>query len=464
MEQTITDFLNTDYKSYARYVVESRAIPHFADGLKPSQRKALAAGIRFCSDRTMKVSALGGQVMAAMDYHHGDSSIQGAIIAMSQEFNCAMPYFDRVGQFGWLYDKTAGAPRYISVKLSGWSKLLLKDEAELHYNLHEDTGERIEPRYYLPILPMLLINGTNGIAVGYSTSFINRNPLEVALATREYIATGAVEDYKLAPFVNGHTGVWSYWNGQFEHCAPWSRKNSTVLRIEGLPINTTLEKYRGFLNILIDQGFIKRWSDLSSKGTTIFEVHMTQQALDKLIADNGVPGMFNLVYRLPQDNLTCIMPDNSIRRFDSPMQVVREFADFRIKFYSKRKKRLHKELQSRIAYLDSLIRFIDLVLAGAIDFRNITKLQLEQFCDTHQIDRSVINVAVYNLTADNRTKHCRALEALHHELAKLDKTTEQQMYLADLDEVIMHLRKFYKIEKVLNLKQEWLPRPEMPTE
>lgn len=459
-QQNISDFMNGEYKSYARYVAESRAIAQFADGLKPVQRKALAAAMRFCQDRTMKVSALAGKTIADFDYHHGDSSIQGAIVTMAQEFNCGMPWLDRSGQFGYLYDKTAGAPRYISVSLSGWSKLLLKDDAELKYNLHEDTGEKIEPQYYLPILPMLIINGTNGIAVGYSTSFINRNPLEVALACREYLANGVVPDYQLAPYVQGHTGIWSYWNGQFEHCAPWSRKNSTVLMIEGLPMNTTLEKYRGFLNTLIDQGFIKRWYDLSSKGTTVFEVHMSQAALDKLIADNAVAGMFNLIYRLPQDNLTCVMPNMSIKRFASPMQVVREFVDFRIKFYSKRKQRIIKDLQTRIAYLQSLIKFIDAVNDGTITFRGKTKRDIELQCEQLQIDKAVMQVQVYSLTDDHKHKHMTECLKLQKDLTNIEHTTEQQMYLADLDEVIMHLRKYYKIEQVLNLKNELLLRPE----
>lgn len=410
----------------------------------------------------MKVSALAGHCMASMDYKHGDASIQGAIVVMAQEFQMACPYFDRVGQFGWLYDKVPGAPRYISVKLSGWSKLILRDDAELQYNLHEDTGERTEPKFYLPIIPMLLCNSTDGIAVGYSTSFINRNPLEVALATREYVANGKVPEYNLCPYVHGHTGIWSYWNGQYEHCAPWHRKNASVLIIDGLPISTTLEKYKGFLNALIDQGYIKRWFDLSSEGTTIFEVHMRQDLLDSLIADNAVARMFNLIYRLPTDNLTCIMPNKAIRRFDSPMQVIREFADFRIKYYHKRKLRIIKSIEERLSYLHSLIAFIDLVLAGQVDFKHLSKHQLELFCDANQIQRAVINVAIYSLTSDNRAKCIDEMTKLQRELDNVKKTTEQQMYIADIDELIVHLRKYYPIEKVLNLKQELLLRPEQP--
>jgi DNA topoisomerase-2 len=461
-EQTITSFLNSEYKSYARYVVENRAIPHFADGLKPVQRKALCGAIRYCYDKPLKVSALGGKVTGDLAYAHGDTSIQGAIVVMAQEFMMAMPWLDRKGQFGYLYDKRPGAPRYIFVKLSGWSKLLLKDDAELHYKFDEDTGDKIEPQFYLPILPMLLINGTNGIAVGYSTAFQNRNPLEVALVALEYLKNGKVPEYNIAPYANGHTGIWSWWNGQFEHCGPWHRKNNTTFVIDGLPINTTLEKYRGYLNSLIDQGFIKKYDDLSSNGSTIFEVHTTQAVLDRWIADNAIPAIFRLIYRLPTDNLTCIMPNNEIKRFNSPVQFIREFVDFRLQFYAKRKHRLINDANARIHYLDDLIRFIDLVNDGTITFKGKTKRQLEAELAAFEIDKAVLNVQVYNLTEDNKNKHVHERARLAKELEAITNTTERQMYINDLEELIGHIRKFYKIEPVLNIKHELLLRPEQP--
>lgn len=460
-EQTISEFLSSDYKSYARYVVESRAIPAFADGLKPSQRKALAAGRRYCDSKAMKVSALAGHVMADMDYHHGDSSIQGAIICMAQEFQMGCPYFDRIGQFGWLYDKAPGAPRYIAVKLSGWSKLLLKDDAELKYNLHEDTGEPIEPRFYLPILPTLLFNSTSGIAVGYSTSFANRNPLEVAIAVRDLLSNGSVADYQLCPYVNGHTGVWSYWHGQFEHCGPWHRKNTTTLSIDGLPINTTLEKYRGFLNSLIDQGFIRKWTDMSSKGTTKFEIQMRQDQLTQIIEEGAVPALFNLIHRLPSDNLTCIMPDNSICRFESPMQVVREFVDFRLKFYGLRKQRILNDIKARMTYLAGLIKFIEAINVGEINFKTMTKHDLELWCQANNANKSILQIAVYNLTTDNLKKHVAELGKLEHELERVSKIAERDMYIADVNELIGHLQKFYVIEHVMNPGNELLVRPSL---
>jgi DNA topoisomerase-2 len=458
-KQTISDFLNIYYKAYARYCVESRAIPHFTDGLKPVQRKALAAAMRYCNDRRMNVSALGGQTKGNMDYRHGDTSVQGAIIVMAQEFMQGMPYLERHGQFGSLYIPQPGAARYIYVQLSGWSKLVMRDEAELQYNLHEDTGEKVEPKYYLPIIPMMLINGTDGIAVGFATSFANYNPLEVATVTLECVKNGTIPEYNLTPFVHGHTGLWSYWNGKFEHVAPWHRKNTTVLSIDGLPIDTTIEKYKGYLNVLIEQGHIKRYDDLCSKDRVLFEIHMTQNYLDQLIAENGVAGLFHLIYRLPTDNLTCVMPNNAIKRFSSPCQFIREFVDFRLKFYVKRKKRMLRDIGKRIDYLCSLVKFIELVNDGTIVFKGKNKKELEQECIAWHIDPTVVHVQIYNLTDGEKAKHQNEVIKLQNEYEKIQATTERQMYINDLEELLMHIRKYYKVEPVINLKQEYLLRP-----
>jgi len=462
MNQAISDLLNTDYKSYARYVATERAIPHFADGFKPVQRKAFACAVANVSNRTMAIEALAGKVQGDWGYHHGPSSAAGAITVMAQPFQQGMPYLDTVSQVGWLHDKRPGAPRYVSVKLSGWSKLIMLDEAEYTYNYDENTGARIEPKHYLPILPMMLINGTNGIAVGYSSGFVNRNPLEVALCVKEYLTTGKLADYQLTPFVNGHTAIWSYWNGGFESCAPWHRKNTTVLCIDGLPMNWQLDGYRGYLYRLQEAGAIKRFDDISTKGKCCFEIHMTEAALNDIIANNAVAQMFDLIYRVPKDNLTCVMPDRSLKRYYDITEFIRNFVDWRMTYYVKRKARLLQDIRARIDYLTSLIRFIMLVLDSQIVLKGKNRRTLEQELKELGIIPAVLNEHLYNLTEDNIDKHRKEIAKLTKDLAAIEATTERDMYIRDVDNVLVHLRKYYHIEEVLNIKQEHLLRIEQP--
>lgn len=456
-QQHITDILGSDYKDYARYVVFNRAIPSFVDGMKPVQRKALFCATKYAKAKAIKVSALSGYMLSEGDYHHGDTSAQEAICVMAQEFMMGMPYFDKDGQFGWLYDKTHGAPRYIKVKMSGWSHLIFQDEAELKIKFSDD-GDKIEPEFYLPIIPMFLINGTNGIAVGYSTSSTNLNPLEVTCAVREYLKTGKLQNYNLTPFMNGHTGLWSWFREGFEHVAPWHRKSQNIITIDGLPICWTLAKYKGFLNQLIEQGQISKYVELSTCGKCVFDIHMNAQLIDNLIADNSVGRFFQLIYRLPKDNMVAVMPDTSIKKFDSPIQFIKEFVDFRLKYYVKRKQRLIRDTEYRIKYLQSLMRFIKLVINNEIDLRGKNRRTLEAELKELDIMVQVLNEHLYNLTEDNIKKHEAEIARLLKELDRIQKQTERDMYLADIDSLLVHIKKFYHQEDILNVNNERINR------
>ena len=171
----VEDFFDNEYRNYAIYVVEQRAIPSLVDGFKPSQRKIAYAANRLWktgTEKPMKVFQLGGQAAAISFFHHG--SLDGTIIGMAQEFKNSMSIFQGIGQFGSLRSPSAGAPRYIGVKFNENFKLLYKD-FELVTPQYEE-GEEIEPKFFLPIVPTVLLNGGSGIAVGFATNILNRHP------------------------------------------------------------------------------------------------------------------------------------------------------------------------------------------------------------------------------------------------------------------------------------------------
>ena len=170
MEKTVTEYLDQDYGNYAKYVIEHRAIPSVIDGFKPTQRKIIYIAAKVWkgnSDKPLKIFQLGGKVASDANYHHGDASLSSAIIGMAQSFKNSMPLLEEIGQFGSLRSPEAGAPRYISTKLNSNFKLLYKD-FELLESRYEE-GIEIEPDFFLPIIPTVLLNGSSGIAVGFAT-------------------------------------------------------------------------------------------------------------------------------------------------------------------------------------------------------------------------------------------------------------------------------------------------------
>ncbi len=170
-EKTISQFLSNEYKEFAMYVIEGRAIPSIIDGLKPSQRKVIQVANQIWktgSEKALKVFQLSGKVASDCYYHHGDQSLSNSIINIAQKFKNNAPLLEEDGQFGSLRSPQAGAARYIGTKLSDNFRLLYKDFELLDYK--EEEGESIEPKYFLPIIPTILINGSSGIAVGFASN------------------------------------------------------------------------------------------------------------------------------------------------------------------------------------------------------------------------------------------------------------------------------------------------------
>ena len=168
MEKTIKDFLSSEYRDFAYYTIEGRAIPSIVDGFKPVQRKIIHIANQIWkigSEKPLKVFQLSGKVASDAFYHHGEASLSNAVITMAQSFKNNLPLLDEIGQFGSLRSPAAGAPRYIGTRLTKNFRLVYKDFDLLTYR--EEEGQEIEPNFFLPIIPMVLVNGSSGIAVGF---------------------------------------------------------------------------------------------------------------------------------------------------------------------------------------------------------------------------------------------------------------------------------------------------------
>jgi DNA topoisomerase-2 len=451
--QSATEYLHEDYKDYAMHTILHRAIPSFVDGLKPVQRKIIATAMQHAK-HLINVSALQGAMKHNFEYHHGEASGNQAIIVMNQTFQQALPYLEADGQFGWLYDRSPSAPRYLDTKVSKWTNLLMRADEDL-LNHEYENGKKLEPITYLPILPMLLINGTDGIAVGFSTTFVNRNPLEVAYATRQYLETKKLDErIKLTPYVNGHRGLWSWWQGKYEHVATFHRFAPTIYRIEGLPIDTQIDAYLAKLTAMFHQGLITDFFNFSNDDSICIDVHMHVEVADAYEANNTFARDFNLIYRLPNDNLTCILPNKTWKRYDNPCQFIKEFVDYRLGVYTARKNKILADIDAKISWLESVIRYIDLIYANSIDFRVMTEAQVLSVLEQHKVNPRVLDIKSRQLTTDNRHKHTQSIDALKTERKIVDKTKERAMYLNDVNNLIKEIEKEVVIEDVLNIQND----------
>lgn len=262
--RNVDEFFDHEYRNYAVYVVEQRAIPSAVDGFKPSQRKIAYAANRLWktgNEKPMKVFQLGGQAAALSFFHHG--SLDGTIVGMTQEFKNSMPIFQGIGQFGSLRSPVAGASRYIGVKFNENFRLLYKD-FELTTSKYEE-GEEIEPHFFLPIIPTVLLNGGSGIAVGFATNILNRHPIDLINACLTCLEGGEISILK--PWINGFWGDVELAEGSVRSWVfrgKWEVKNTSTVEITEIPPSFTYEKYEAHLDSMVEKGIISSYEDHST--------------------------------------------------------------------------------------------------------------------------------------------------------------------------------------------------------
>ena len=198
--------MSSSYLNYAMSVIVSRALPDLRDGLKPVHRRILYAMYEskcFPGSAFRKSARVVGDVMGK--YHpHGDSAIYDALVRMAQDFSMRVPLVDGQGNFGSMDGDAAAAMRYTESKLEKVTMSLLSD---LDYNavdyIANYDGSEKEPIVLPAKYPNLLVNGSNGIAVGMATNIPPHNLGEIIDATLAYIDNENITCEELLEFVKG---------------------------------------------------------------------------------------------------------------------------------------------------------------------------------------------------------------------------------------------------------------------
>jgi DNA topoisomerase-2 len=436
-ERTVEDFFDREYRDYAIYTIENRAIPSLIDGFKPSQRKIAFAANKLWKtgkEKPLKVFQLGGQAAAISFFHHG--SLDATIIGMAQEFKNSMPIFQGIGQFGTLRSPAAGAARYIGVRFNSNFRLLYQD-FELTTPQHEE-GEEIEPLYFLPIIPTVLLNGGSGIAVGFATNILNRNPADLIDACIEYLSKGRVQTV-LVPWIKGFNGTvelepgktktWVF-RGAFEV------KNTSTVEVTEIPPGFTYEKYEGHLEKLIEAGKLRSYEDNSSSHAH-YKLSFARKVLADLIKRNRLGATLKMREQMTE-NLTTLDENKDLKVFSDSEELVKHFVDFRLRYYKKRKRLLLKKLDQELLVLDARIRFIMAIVDERIPVRNAKKSELVAGIVAEglpRVNRSfeyLLSMSIYSLTAEKIADLLKTQEAKKAERAKVEATAPRDFYLSDL--------------------------------
>lgn len=439
-EKTISEFLSNEYKEFAMYVIENRAIPSMIDGLKVVNRKIIHISNNIWktgNEKTLKVFQLAGKVASDSYYHHGSSSLENAIITMAQKFKNNAPLLEEEGQFGSLRSPQPGAARYIGTKLSDNFKLIYKDFELLEYK--EEEGEKIEPFYFLPIIPAVLLNGSSGIAVGFASNILNRDIKELIDSCNKVLNGKKTNDIK--PYLNGFKGDFiqdSENNKRWIIRGCFNKVNTSTIKITELPISMTYEKYEDILDKLVDDKIIVSYEN-NCKDSIDYTIKMTRSDLEKYSEDD----LFKLLKleEYSTEIYSTLDENGKLKIFENIPDIINYFVNFRLTYYVKRKEYLLNKLNRELNILSNRGKFIKAIIDGKLKINNIPKEQIVTSIESLKLDKIddsydyLLRMAIYSLTKEMYEKLKEEFKLKKEEIDKLNATEPKDMYLLDLSEL-----------------------------
>jgi DNA topoisomerase-2 len=457
-----TEFVNKELIHFSN-ADNIRSIPHVMDGLKPSQRKIIWSALKRNLRSEIRVAQLAGYVSEHAAYHHGETSLTGAITAMAQTFvgsnniNLLVP----VGQFGSRLQggKDAASPRYIQTYLEPIVDAIYKkdDSAILRYT--DDDGVKVEPETYLPVLPMLLVNGSLGIGTGFSTDVPPFHPLQVVnqLRTRLRGEVESLAEATLDPWwfgFKGRTmrqagvGVWST-HGLYT----WDDAKMTVTVTE-LPVGTWSKDYKGVLDGLLDAGEgveapLKSFDDLYNDVDVKFVLYFDQNQYYGWKSDiAGFEKKFHLVDTHRATNMVAFDATGKLRKFSSVGEILEHYYGTRVAAYEERRQHQIGVLEAQEIETDARMRFImavldeRIILARASDESIVAAIRREKL-PALSLPAEPASIKAYEYLLRMRLDRLKAssvaelekeLEVLKERIAALRATKADSMWLEDLAE------------------------------
>jgi DNA topoisomerase-2 len=432
------DFVNKDLIHFSNYNLE-RSIPSVVDGLKTSQRKILYSAFKRNLKSEIRVAQFAGYVSEHSGYHHGEASLNDAIIGMAQDFvgSNNLAWLVPQGQFGTRLQggKDSASPRYIHTYLQPYiSQLVPSDDFDcLKYR--DDDGLQVEPEWYAPILPMLLVNGCRGIGTGYSTFVPSFNPTELKNAILEWLRSGTGLQREFAPWTRGFKGKITKLDKQdYLVQGVWTVAKDEATITE-LPIGTWTSDFRETLDKHVEDGSIKDYTDTS----TDVDIHIKVK-----LGSGGVPLIEKLLTdKIKLTNMHAFDSNGVIKKYDSPNAILNEFVGVRLQLYDTRRDYMLNALKDRLPYHENVVRFIrqQCEETPVPDLRRKTLEQCDELLDAEKFERIkgsfdyLMDLPIKSLTLKNAQKHENDLNELKEKIKELEGKTGKDLWITDLEKL-----------------------------
>ena len=432
----ISEVATNEWKEFALYTVQSRAIPNMIDSFKDVQRFYLYSSLVNSKTEFDKVDSVGGQV-TKFGYHHGAKSAMAAGQRMAAEWSNNLCVIEGQGSFGSRLIQVAASERYTMTRVHPNFSKYFKD---LDLSPVHPDPEHIPPAYYIPVIPILLANGTSGIATGFATIILPRAVRDVLRACQEYIRTGSIKN-KLPISFPHFSGTVTYDKEKDRYLCRgvFAEPSKTVLHISEVPYGFDREGYIKVLDKLEERGDIVGYEDLCDKSGFKFDVKLKQNVSanwnnEKIIKEFKLEKIFH-------ENITVIDENGKLKEYDDERDLIKDFCDFRLTILQKRINQQCTLLKESIRWLKIKSDFIQAVLDDKITFKNKTKAQVHDQimkCVKNTLDDdvdSLLKMNIMSLTKEMVDKLKADVKSESENLKYWETATPSQEFENDLKNI-----------------------------
>ena len=463
---TYETFIDKEFIHFSTYDNE-RSIPNLIDGFKISLRKIVYSAFKKRLTSEIKVAQFSGYVSEHSGYHHGEASLNASIVGLAQNFvgSNNINLLEPKGQFGTrlLGGKDAASERYIFTHLSTLTRLIFRQEDDSILEYLEDDGDKVEPIYYVPIIPMILVNGTKGIGTGFSTDIMCYNPLQI-IKKLKLMLKNKDSDIEIEPYYRGFKGT-------IELIAPkkylikgtYKTISDNKIEITELPVGTWTQDYKEFLETLIDnkskdyKPIVKDYDDLSTESDVNFVVEFYPGILKNLIYNvKDISGnctekvtelekLLKLYTTHSTNNMHLFDHNEHLQKYECASAIIEAYYPIRYEYYVSRKENQLDILKRELIILSNRARFILETLDDKIDLRKKRDEVIIELLTSMKFDKNpddskhpyhyLTKMPMDSVSTENVEKILKDKNTKEKQFKELEKKTIENIWLEELEEL-----------------------------
>ena len=440
----VKDFLDNELITFS---IEDckRSIPHVLDGLKDSQRKVLYSAIKKglnYKSKSLKVAQFAGYIAEQTNYHHGEQNLYDTITKMAQRFvgSNNIPLLFNDGQFGERYEngEDAANGRYIFTKLDKLTRLIFREEDDDFLQNVVEDGDVIEKKYYLPIVPMILINGNSGIGTGWSSHVCCYSIKNIINWITCWI-DGKEEFPAIAPHYNNFKGSIKTEGTRIKTTGVTTKKKDKEYIISEIPLgkkNLSISKYKESLESLKEEGVITSINDQSSENDVNFTIKLSEDMEEgELLNKLGLEDCYST------NNMVLFDKKDGLKKYEKVEDILEYFCQERLSLYKTRREGIIASMKNNLKILRNKERFVSEVVHKKLEISNLDEDDTIFELEKRKYDKKEGKFE-YLLSMQMRQMTKTKIEELQKEIVKCEedlkayeKLTEREIWKSELKEL-----------------------------